>query len=539
MFTGDNYFEYRRYLKDLEYNNKNIMRVMQLLDNENGLENLFNDNEISNEDFINIVALKRLADYDPNGSGAGEHDDAQTDQGYDNTPLKFIEEFLQNADDCEYQSTPEIEVMLKEADENHSIIEFTYNEDGFTKEDIWFLTARGKSTKGKIEKTDLPDEGIFYRKKTGKKGTGFKSVFTLAGDNVVVHISSNGYNFRLDRNMGRTIPVYEEKKFAINGFTHIVVEIYYSAESKKNNTSIKSIDETYSEIKNIFCIDDTSDFFKKDPLVFARKIKTFNVFKDTKSGDDTFKVKFVPSSVPVFGATFFSEDKMESGIRHQSRFCKNLIEKVDIQISDSGKEYPEVIPILKYTAMIKIDDTYSNAAIISPIMTETIPKWKSGSLFTTFPLRELSHNISLPYSIDASFELNLQRKAIDYKKNKYNQSILDALFMQGGILEQFVKVVREQRDIRMDHYVSSSAIKLFDEDVDANRDSNYRKYIEVIDLSKLLKNLSLFRVYGTDEEFVSYNEAFTLNDEMLNWLMIGNVVKVEGKKLACVFIAIS
>lgn len=52
---------------------------------------------------------------------------------------KFVEEFLQNADDCDYESTPEIAITVDERDKGRPIVEFEYNENGFTREDVWAL----------------------------------------------------------------------------------------------------------------------------------------------------------------------------------------------------------------------------------------------------------------------------------------------------------------------------------------------------------------------------------------------------------------
>ena len=61
--------------------------------------------------------------------------------------------------------------------------------------------------------------GIFhdlFKEKTGRKGIGFKSVFSLArisaADNVVVHICSNGFSFKLDHQVGAVIPIWEDRK---------------------------------------------------------------------------------------------------------------------------------------------------------------------------------------------------------------------------------------------------------------------------------------------------------------------------------------
>ena len=48
-------------------------------------------------------------------------------------------------------------------------------------------------------------DGIFDREKTGHKGRGFKSVFSLPGQGIVVHIQSNGFSFKFVKCLGTII----------------------------------------------------------------------------------------------------------------------------------------------------------------------------------------------------------------------------------------------------------------------------------------------------------------------------------------------
>lgn len=110
MFEQGSYQEYRTFLFDLKRRNALISNMYDVLLEKGSCDELCNDAEFSKEEFINLLALYNINDYREGGAGA--HDDKQTDQGYSNTPLKFIEEFLQNADDCEYTEKPEIEISL-------------------------------------------------------------------------------------------------------------------------------------------------------------------------------------------------------------------------------------------------------------------------------------------------------------------------------------------------------------------------------------------------------------------------------------------
>lgn len=98
-------------------------------------------------------------------------------------PNRFLNEILQNADDCEY---PEGEIPEFELKINNNQIIITYNELGFTNSNVRAITAIGESTK----KLLLNNE----RELIGKKGVGFKSVFSVAQS---VEIHSNGFDFIL------------------------------------------------------------------------------------------------------------------------------------------------------------------------------------------------------------------------------------------------------------------------------------------------------------------------------------------------------
>lgn len=96
---------------------------------------------------------------------------------------RFIQELLQNADDCRYPEnvTPEFEFRIEK---RRLIAE--YNESGFTKANVRSITAIGESTKNKLLSGEVQS--------IGEKGVGFKTVFAVASS-VIIH--SGDFNFRL------------------------------------------------------------------------------------------------------------------------------------------------------------------------------------------------------------------------------------------------------------------------------------------------------------------------------------------------------
>ncbi|MDO4460815.1 MAG: hypothetical protein Q4C42_12200, partial [Clostridia bacterium] len=96
---------------------------------------------------------------------------------------RFVQELLQNADDCYYpkESVPAFSLQQK-----GNVIVTQYNENGFTRANIRSITAIGESTKNRLLTGD-------YRS-IGEKGVGFKTVFGMASE---VKIYSGEYNFAL------------------------------------------------------------------------------------------------------------------------------------------------------------------------------------------------------------------------------------------------------------------------------------------------------------------------------------------------------
>lgn len=96
---------------------------------------------------------------------------------------RFIQELLQNADDCDY--SPEVVPSFSLTQKGNTVIT-EYNEVGFNRANIRSITAIGESTKNKLFK------GQFAA--IGEKGVGFKTIFAVAS---LVRIFSGEYAFSL------------------------------------------------------------------------------------------------------------------------------------------------------------------------------------------------------------------------------------------------------------------------------------------------------------------------------------------------------
>ena len=96
---------------------------------------------------------------------------------------RFIQELLQNADDCDYPPdvTPTFSLRLQ-----GNMVLTEHNEVGFNRANIRSITAIGESTKNKLINGEY--------KAIGEKGVGFKMVFAVASE---VKIRSGEYAFYL------------------------------------------------------------------------------------------------------------------------------------------------------------------------------------------------------------------------------------------------------------------------------------------------------------------------------------------------------
>ena len=283
VFTGASFDEYKKYLlKSVLTNNQRVKKLYDLIDLEEiTVESLLSDSSLSERDFVELIAARRRLGYDPTVGGGNKAAEDETDRLYAKNPWKFVEEFLQNADDCNYDSTPMIDIIVDECD---STIEFAYNEKGFSRRDIWAIAAFSQSTKTDDIVENQEEEGIFYKEKTGRKGKGFKSVFSLNADNVIVHIRSNGYSFKLDNRIGRVMPVWEEDPNRMDEKTHVIVELI--------NPNF-SIGEIYEELCTLFCVEKTEEMFAKSPFLFMHRMRNVHVIKRNGNDFKEFETSYI------------------------------------------------------------------------------------------------------------------------------------------------------------------------------------------------------------------------------------------------------
>lgn len=147
------------------------------------LDKLTNDNSGSASDYLRVLRNNRSLVKDSLGdNGYRRYIKLIHDSGTDDKK-RFIQELLQNADDCTYPA--DVKPTLNLSRKGNTLIT-EYNEVGFTRSNIRSITAIGESTKNKLLNRDFNP--------IGEKGIGFKTIFAVASE---VKISSGDYHFSL------------------------------------------------------------------------------------------------------------------------------------------------------------------------------------------------------------------------------------------------------------------------------------------------------------------------------------------------------
>lgn len=176
---------------------------------------------------------------------------------------RFINELLQNADDCQYETNITPTFQLKTSSDGITV---TYNEKGFTKQNVRAITAIGESTKKKL---------LNNQHNIGEKGIGFKSVFGVAES---VEIHSNGFDFKLTEEK----PTVPEKCKELKDYSGTLMKFIMKQEVSKSfdpknllslclclrNLKVLDFDEHHIEIKDMdeyryIKIDENSYKFKR------------------------------------------------------------------------------------------------------------------------------------------------------------------------------------------------------------------------------------------------------------------------------------
>ena len=513
IFRGVTRDEYRKYLNAIKNSNSKLANYANISDDDDEdayIDSVIADQSLSEREFVEITAIYRRRNYSKLYGGANQAAENEIDRYGRMVP--------KSAHGSINKSAPEIHIRIDERDETHPCIEFIYNEEGFSRRDVWALTLFSESTKVNDLVKGQEASGLFYREKTGRKGKGFKSVFSLDSENVIVHVRSNGFCFKLDNSIGRILPIWEDDPARMDGKTHIIVELIHPG---------FSVTEIYPEFRRLFCIDDLETIFAKSPFLFMRRIQTVQVTQIRADGSDSFITEYCENKHeteyrdPI---QLTSGKVVLAGIAKDGIYYREQMQTGKIStLSEVGNVFE--IPLVRYTRMVEDDESYRNYSVIAPlIQNESAVNWKVGALFRTFPLS--LHPLNLPVAIDAPFILNPDRSGIQYSPYKdaeeqsgpaniWNTQVVRRLFENGGIFESFLLWLRSLEGIRIDRYLSKEATVLFDDT--HNSDGHGNHWIPHTDISALYRTYPLFRLFANTTGFVSLGDAKIVNREFYRW----------------------
>lgn len=119
-FQGFTFSEYKEYLNKIKAENSKVKDAYSLLDDDDEqIDAVLHDKTLSPREIIEIIALCRRSNYKKTAGGANKAAENETDRLYAKNPWKFVEEFLQNADDCSYEHIPKIDIIIDTAGHIH------------------------------------------------------------------------------------------------------------------------------------------------------------------------------------------------------------------------------------------------------------------------------------------------------------------------------------------------------------------------------------------------------------------------------------
>lgn len=126
--------------------------------------------------------------------------------------LRFLYELIQNVDDCDYEDISDCSLEIEfRFDSNPGQIILTYNEKGFTPENVFAITGIAEKSKNiSAEKVEI-----------GEKGIGFKSVFGIAQK---VRIESGLFSFELSAD-NFTVPIPKYDDYSYTSGTRLTLEM--------------------------------------------------------------------------------------------------------------------------------------------------------------------------------------------------------------------------------------------------------------------------------------------------------------------------
>lgn len=451
------------------------------------VERDFDEPEYPKQDVISILSWFRHNGYSPSGGGGNLYSEKSVQESYRSEPWRFLYEFIQNADDCNFKNKhPSLSVVIKK--EENKVV-FEYNEEGFQLDDIIAITKFGKSDKSKKLDEIYLSDGVFDRNLTGKMGIGFKAVFALPGENIVVHVNSNGFTFKFVKKLGAIIPIWDDSEAAIEEGTRITVEGFET----------NSINAFYEKLLFMIGGKSNDELFATCPSLFLRKLKNVTL----SNGVDTFSIDICSSEKLFFDKLDIDLQDVNCGIISDKILYKKMIEKLCLNVSG----YERVIEAIRVSEYFNIaNEDYVISEIAPIIKNDDKVKFGKGSLYSTLPLYR--NRMSIPVAINTTFALDDNRSKVCDMADK--QEVTDSLlnYAFNSVLQELYSQLREVEEIDPEPYVISGEEIIFG-------DESYH-YVTSISISGVINKIEFLRLYS-GKGYVSVARGKKLPEECYSW----------------------
>ncbi len=402
--------------------------------------------------------------------------------------LRFIYELIQNVDDCEFVDPCNCSLDVMFDFTNEGLIILSYNEKGFTPENVFAITGIAEKSKN-----------IYANKiEIGEKGIGFKSVFGIA-DSVL--IQSGNFSFELHKD-NFTIPIPQYDKFEFVNGTKLTLRM-----------DARKAYDIYQEIIKLY--GHKSVLLNKNPILFLNKLTNIRFFIDNNN-------RYIRFYVSRTNSQQIEKVQFEDGIK-VAVDIENIKDGQRISIHNEILCYRYSMPIVyneeacksRYSEDILFSERPHKLVAVIPYVNEISEKEREGALYSFLPTQmktTVPMVIHIPYKLDAS------REYVDSQGNNKWFSYTNE--MLSGFLKDIYNnlAITTKEDIV--EYLPKSNAYFFDAD---NEKINCLK-IESLS-EAILKNEKLFftvnSTFESAKNVVAFDSSVDIKDAKNVYRMLG------------------
>lgn len=315
--------------------------------------------------------------------------------------LRFLYELIQNVDDCDYLNISDcnLDIQFKYEAEPGQII-LTYNETGFTPENVFAITGIAEKSKNiSADKVEI-----------GEKGIGFKSIFGIAKK---VRIESGKFSFELNAdNFTVPIPSYDEY-IPIFG-TRLTLEM-----------SAKECQGIYRSLVDQYLTPEA--MLNQNPILFLNKLTHLKMYFD----DDQYIEFDVQRTVPELHGDLIFETNASVSVDMKDCYngrAQSIKKEIECYRYTMPITYGKKECIARYGADTSFSERKHNLIAVFPVLPEDMIEFK-GVLYSFLPTQVKT---TAPIILHVPYKLGGSREYVDSHNNDAwfmftNQKLVDFL----------------------------------------------------------------------------------------------------------------